>query len=271
MSASRPLSDVDPQAFKAAAQDLLHRITSTEDPQELQAWRDLFRKSVPLFLRSTVGAYLFKQAFGRNLRRKGDMVSLFLSVGKNRRVYPRDLIGLLTSTVPLEKGQIGEIKILDNYSFVDVDPGKAEELIKALDGSSFRSRRLTVNYAKKREEGAERPARAERAERSERSERPEGSEGGRRNRRNRRDEAPRTPETAPEPSYRYPTNHEDPGPLEVRNDEFETYEAEEETDDEDLSDEELRRRLYADEDFSDLEAQERSMAEPPEDEDEEGR
>jgi hypothetical protein len=43
---------------------------------------------------------------------------------------------------------IGVIRILDNYSFVQVRDKRADEIIKALNGIRFRGRTLTVNYAK---------------------------------------------------------------------------------------------------------------------------
>jgi len=43
---------------------------------------------------------------------------------------------------------IGSIRILDNYSFVQVRDTKADEIIAALTGHKFRGRTLTVNFAK---------------------------------------------------------------------------------------------------------------------------
>jgi len=40
------------------------------------------------------------------------------------------------------------IRILDNYSFVQVRDTKADEIIDKLTGHKFRGRTLTVNYAK---------------------------------------------------------------------------------------------------------------------------
>jgi len=48
--------------------------------------------------------------------------------------------------VPRE--DIGIIRILDNYSFVQVRDVKADEIIATLTGHKFRGRTLTVNYAK---------------------------------------------------------------------------------------------------------------------------
>jgi len=73
---------------------------------------------------------------------------LFISIGKNRRLYPREIITLVISNTAVSREDIGVIRILDNYSFVQVRDTKADEIIKALNGIKFRGRTLNVNYAK---------------------------------------------------------------------------------------------------------------------------
>ncbi|MDR0289464.1 MAG: DbpA RNA binding domain-containing protein [Treponema sp.] len=76
---------------------------------------------------------------------------LFFSVGRSRRVYPREILGLINSKTDVPREDIGSIRILDNYSFVQVRDTVAEKIIESLNGLSFRGRPLTVNYAKSRE------------------------------------------------------------------------------------------------------------------------
>jgi len=73
---------------------------------------------------------------------------LFISIGKNRRLFPREIITLIMSKTSAAREDIGVIKILDNYSFVQVRNTRADEIIEALGGVRFRGRTLTVNYAK---------------------------------------------------------------------------------------------------------------------------
>jgi len=77
---------------------------------------------------------------------------LFFSVGRSRRVFPREILGLINSKTAIPKEDIGAIRILDNYSFVQVRDTVAEQIIEALNGMSFRGRPLTVNYAKSRKD-----------------------------------------------------------------------------------------------------------------------
>jgi len=74
--------------------------------------------------------------------------NLFISIGKNRRLFPREIITLLISKTSTKREDIGIIRILDNYSFVQVRDTKADEIIENLTGFKFRGRTLTINYAK---------------------------------------------------------------------------------------------------------------------------
>jgi len=78
--------------------------------------------------------------------------TLFLSIGRNRRVYPRDLIGLIMQNVEIEREHIGEIRVLDNYSFVQVITEDAEKIIASLNEFEYRGRKLAVSYSRKRDE-----------------------------------------------------------------------------------------------------------------------
>jgi hypothetical protein len=84
-----------------------------------------------------------------------ESVKIFISIGRNRRVYPREILSLIISKARASKDDIGVIRILDNYSFVQVRNTAADSIISAINGKQFRGRSLTVNYARNRgEDGA---------------------------------------------------------------------------------------------------------------------
>ncbi|MDA3810983.1 MAG: DbpA RNA binding domain-containing protein [Spirochaetaceae bacterium] len=122
-----------------------------DDPDDLKLYKKIFKKTVPFHLRSWTTAYLLKQLVEPKSRRKiTDGTTLFISVGKNRRVYPRDLIQLFVGTGKINREEIGEIKVLDSYSFLSVKESSAATAIDNLDGINFRGRNLVVNFAKKK-------------------------------------------------------------------------------------------------------------------------
>jgi len=170
------------------------------NPDELEALKKVFKKNVPLTLRSYVAAYLLRNAGGaifrfskfsereeshgnreernnrfernetpaeetsaetREPRERFTRVQIpaesaevvFVSIGRNRRVFPRDLVGLFISVAGIEKERIGDIRVLANYSFVQLFKEDAEKAIAALNGHVYRGRALSVSYSKQREEG----------------------------------------------------------------------------------------------------------------------
>lgn len=84
-------------------------------------------------------------------RYSGEATTLFFSMGKRQRLYPRILIDMIVDGAKLPPESIGEVRAFDNYSFADIEPAKAQTVITALDGSDYRGRRLSVGPAKKRD------------------------------------------------------------------------------------------------------------------------
>lgn len=79
-----------------------------------------------------------------------DATSIFISIGKNRRVYPRDLVGLLIGVAGLERERIGDIKVLANYSFVQLYTDDAQGAIDKLNGYDYRGRKLAVSFSRQK-------------------------------------------------------------------------------------------------------------------------
>ncbi len=166
-----PMKDLE--EIKEEAEKIVQKIQFDEDIQEMNDYKKAFKKAFPRLRRGYAAGFLLKEylegngssrsrrnsrpAKNRNSgsagktagQREGD-IDLFISVGKNRRVYPKDIIGLFMSTEAVEREDIGEIRILDSYSFAGVSQAKAAELIEKLNGTEFRGRSLTVNYSRKK-------------------------------------------------------------------------------------------------------------------------
>ena len=83
--------------------------------------------------------------------------SIFISIGKNRRVYPRDLVGILIAIAGIDRERIGDIKVLANYSFVQLYTEDAQTAIDKLNGYDYRGRKLAVSYSRQKSdaEGAD--------------------------------------------------------------------------------------------------------------------
>jgi hypothetical protein len=78
----------------------------------------------------------------------GESKLLFISIGRKRRLYPKDLLSFIISKTSVAREDLGLIRILDNYSFIQVRSARAQEIIEKLNGVKYRGRPLSVNYAK---------------------------------------------------------------------------------------------------------------------------
>jgi hypothetical protein len=170
---------IDKKKTKETIALVIDKIKTEADPVLLDDYLRLFKKEVSLFYRSKAAAYLLMLCDqGKNLRfiQRNDFARknnrrfseedtpryplaeeeskrLFFSVGRSRRVFPREILGLINTKTAIPREDIGAIRILDNYSFVQVRDTAAEKVIEALNGTIFRGRPLTVNYAKSRKDG----------------------------------------------------------------------------------------------------------------------
>jgi hypothetical protein len=81
-----------------------------------------------------------------------ESTQLFINIGRSRRVFPREILGLIGAKTSILKEDIGLITILNNYSFVQVRNSVVAELLEALNGINFRGKTLVVNHARTRKE-----------------------------------------------------------------------------------------------------------------------
>ncbi|MDR2073156.1 MAG: DbpA RNA binding domain-containing protein [Spirochaetaceae bacterium] len=177
------------EAIRTRIHRLLEEIHTEADPVLLNRCRSIFRREVSFFHRSYMAAYLLllaeegpgakfrsRGAAGKDERspgrggRKGidtskersaetprflgeeDSVRLFISIGRSRKVFPREILSLIGAKTQVSRNDIGAIRILDNYSFCQVRTAQADAIIQALNGQVFRGKTLTVNYARNRRE-----------------------------------------------------------------------------------------------------------------------
>jgi hypothetical protein len=174
----------DDQALAGALRDIVAKVRSEASSQEMQRYLRLVRRNAPLSMRSYVAAYLLRSIYGKHFGRAPErgpapergkpperarerpgqraaerppqekpagFTRLFISAGKSRGIFPKDLVAHFTRTLKVERSRLGEIRVLDNYSFLEIDSALAEKAIAALSGSQLKGRQITVNYARKRE------------------------------------------------------------------------------------------------------------------------
>ena len=97
-----------------------------------------------------------ENSFGRSGRRDareeypGNYTRLFINLGKTDGFFPEQLIELVNSNTKGRKVPIGKIDLLKTFSFFEVEPSYADELIKALNNATFDNRRVAVEIAQEK-------------------------------------------------------------------------------------------------------------------------
>lgn len=90
----------------------------------------------------------FKKDSGKPITVSEGNVKLFVNIGKLDKIEKKDIIDLLSNKANIKKEEIGKVKILDKFSFVEVPSNKAEKIISELDGKHLNGRHLGVEIAK---------------------------------------------------------------------------------------------------------------------------
>lgn len=73
---------------------------------------------------------------------------LFLSIGRIDNLTPRKLIKFINETSSVETHEIGDIDILNKFTFINVPESVASIILKKTNGKKFQGRRVSVEIAK---------------------------------------------------------------------------------------------------------------------------
>jgi ATP-dependent RNA helicase DeaD len=76
------------------------------------------------------------------------MARLFISIGKKQNVRPGDFVGAIAGETGLSGNIVGNIKILEAFSFVEVPQEHADTVINALNSANIKGKKVSVELAK---------------------------------------------------------------------------------------------------------------------------
>jgi len=100
---------------------------------------------------------------GRNDKRKGgndsDMMTYRIEVGHNDGVKPGNIVGAIANEAGIDSKNIGQIKIQDDHSMVDLPSGMPSETFKALRDTWVCQKQLKLALADKQERSSRPPSR----------------------------------------------------------------------------------------------------------------
>lgn len=78
------------------------------------------------------------------------MVRLFVNVGKNIELEPRDVIKWITGETTVTGDQVGSIDIYENFSFVEVPEDRANEVFEILKNAKLKGKKVRIDRARGR-------------------------------------------------------------------------------------------------------------------------
>lgn len=82
-----------------------------------------------------------------NKEAKSGNTKFFLSVGKKDNVKAKDILGSLTSNVPISGSTIGKINVLDKFSFVEIPSQYASDVLYCMKGKQIKGKDVRVEIS----------------------------------------------------------------------------------------------------------------------------
>ena len=166
---------------------LTAKVKVDSNPEELEMLKKTFKKNVPFTQRTNVTAFLLreylnsaagtrksapksaqksekaskaKKANAPSSSEKGQKArpaqnipegarTLYINIGKMRRLYARELSQVIQDTLAITREDIFSVRVHDKYSFVTLSQEHAEKAIELLNGKEIRGRVASVSYSNK--------------------------------------------------------------------------------------------------------------------------
>lgn len=79
---------------------------------------------------------------------KNGMVRLFMTIGKKDRIKVADIVRSIASEAAIPRSRIGNIDVLNSFTFVEVPEDLADRVICAVDDMIMKGRRIRIKKAK---------------------------------------------------------------------------------------------------------------------------
>ncbi|HEY7151630.1 MAG TPA: DEAD/DEAH box helicase [Solirubrobacterales bacterium] len=79
---------------------------------------------------------------------EGQAVKLFVNRGRRSGIDDDDVRWALTEGAVIPEDAIGSIRVMDRFSFVELDAGHAEQALERLEGTKLKGKQIRVEYAR---------------------------------------------------------------------------------------------------------------------------
>ncbi|MFO8234217.1 MAG: DEAD/DEAH box helicase [Bacteroidales bacterium] len=124
-------------------EDLIKRFVSMEFTRLLESYKDA--PDINLSERERTSQGDEKSRGGKSFTR------FFLNFGSDQGVAKKDMLGIVNRFIPKKKLEIGQIEILNSFSFVEIDSDYKDMFKQAFQNKSFKGKKINVEVAKNKE------------------------------------------------------------------------------------------------------------------------
>lgn len=83
----------------------------------------------------------------------GDMVRLFINLGRKDNIQVSDLVKFISTTAGIKGKEIGRVDMLEKFSFFEVPKNQLEDVMTNLVGESLKGRRVNIEVANRKQDG----------------------------------------------------------------------------------------------------------------------
>ena len=150
--------------------ELVEEMKLYNNPQELEDMKKIIKKNVPLLMRGYLLAYLYvtrdaskssrpAKAHTDKPERKPqskpaieNATSFYINIGKISKGSAHDMVDFICEKTGLSSEDIQSVAYKQNYSFVYIRNDKAEGVIEAVNGQTYKGRKVKMNYSKEKDE-----------------------------------------------------------------------------------------------------------------------
>ena len=80
----------------------------------------------------------------------GDQTRIFINLGRKDKLNPKSLLTFFKETAKLTGNELGDIDILEKFSFFDISKDGADKIFKFSEGKRFCGRKVNLEVAKRK-------------------------------------------------------------------------------------------------------------------------
>ena len=145
------------EIFESKSDSILDDVSSTINDSDYSRFIPIAKELSEKFDNVDLIAALIKNQFNSSLldnyssnvleAPKSEDVRLFLSIGRRDGITPKSLVNFIKDTARIRATSIGDIDILENFSFVNIAPDVKDKVIEKCIGLKVNKRKVNIEVA----------------------------------------------------------------------------------------------------------------------------